>query len=180
MTLPDLGVDWHGKLRDYYGRYMFCTRCTAYGDPCRLAATCRIDGAPVCTTHLKPIKPKKRPVSKEVPVVDEDLSDLHTHTDGNYRRMVRNNAHWLCTGHTLAGGPCKRFAVCQLAGQPKCARHVTVTKCELCHHGMKMTPGCVRRCATCRTTARKRVVSFYFSRCEDLCDDVIEKVLSFV
>jgi hypothetical protein len=31
-----------------------------------------------------------------------------------------------------------------------------------------------------RAAARKRVVSFYFTRCEDLCDDVIEKVLDAV
>lgn len=31
-----------------------------------------------------------------------------------------------------------------------------------------------------REEARKRVVSFYFKRCEDLCDDVIEKVLECV
>ena len=31
-----------------------------------------------------------------------------------------------------------------------------------------------------RDAARKRLVSFYFTRCEDLCDDVIEKVLSLV
>ena len=38
-----------------------------------------------------------------------------------------------------------------------------------------------RRClASHRAAARKRVVSFYLKRCEDLCDDVIEKVLSFV
>jgi hypothetical protein len=126
------------------------------------------------------VKAKRRPVSKEVPVVDHDLSDLHMRADGNYWRMVWNNAHWHCTGHARAGGPCRNWAICQLAGQPKCARHVTVTKCELCHRGMKMTPGCVRRCATCRAAARKRVVSFYFSRCEDLCDDVLEKVLGYV
>jgi hypothetical protein len=31
-----------------------------------------------------------------------------------------------------------------------------------------------------RAAARKRVLSFYFKRCEDLCDDVIEKVLKHV
>ena len=31
-----------------------------------------------------------------------------------------------------------------------------------------------------RAAARKRVFSFYFKRCEDLCDDVIEKVLESV
>jgi len=31
-----------------------------------------------------------------------------------------------------------------------------------------------------RAAARKRVLSFYFKRCEDLCDDVIEKVLECV
>jgi hypothetical protein len=31
-----------------------------------------------------------------------------------------------------------------------------------------------------RAAARKRLVSFYFTRCEDLCDDVIEKVLESV
>jgi hypothetical protein len=31
-----------------------------------------------------------------------------------------------------------------------------------------------------RAAARKRLVSFYFKRCEDLCDDVIEKVLECV
>ena len=31
-----------------------------------------------------------------------------------------------------------------------------------------------------REAARKRLVSFYFSRCEDLCDDVIEKVLGMM
>ena len=38
-----------------------------------------------------------------------------------------------------------------------------------------------RRCLKShRDAARKRFVSFYFSRCEDLCDDVIEKVLSSI
>ena len=38
-----------------------------------------------------------------------------------------------------------------------------------------------RRClASHRAAARKRILSFYFTRCEDLCDDVIEKVLSYV
>lgn len=39
-----------------------------------------------------------------------------------------------------------------------------------------------RRCLdeSHHATARKRLVSFYFSRCEDLCDDVLEKILSFV
>ena len=175
-----MALDWRGKLLDHHGRCMYCTGRTAYGDPCRRTATCRVDGAPVCAAHQTPVKAKRRPVSKEVPVVDHDLSDLHPRADGNYWRMVRDNAHWLCTGHMRAGGPCNRFAICQLAGQPKCSRHVTVTKCELCHRGMKMTPGCVRRCATCRAAARKRVVSFYFSRCEDLCDDVLEKVLGYV
>ena len=31
-----------------------------------------------------------------------------------------------------------------------------------------------------REAARKRMVSFYFTRCEDLCDDVIEKVLGMM
>jgi len=31
-----------------------------------------------------------------------------------------------------------------------------------------------------REVARKRLISFYFKRCEDLCDDVIEKVLGYV
>jgi len=31
-----------------------------------------------------------------------------------------------------------------------------------------------------RVTARKRLISFYFTRCEDLCDDVIERVLGLV
>ena len=31
-----------------------------------------------------------------------------------------------------------------------------------------------------RDTARKSLVSFYFKRCEDLCDDVLEKVLGYV
>jgi hypothetical protein len=31
-----------------------------------------------------------------------------------------------------------------------------------------------------REVARKRLVSFYFKRCEDLCDDVIERVLGLV
>jgi len=31
-----------------------------------------------------------------------------------------------------------------------------------------------------RDAARKRLVSFYFKRCEGLCDDVIEKVLEHV
>jgi hypothetical protein len=31
-----------------------------------------------------------------------------------------------------------------------------------------------------RTAARKRLVSFYFTRVEGLCDDVIEKVLGLV
>jgi hypothetical protein len=35
-----------------------------------------------------------------------------------------------------------------------------------------------RKClASHRVAARKRFVSFYFTRCQDLCDDVIEKVL---
>ena len=180
MALPDRGVDFYGKLLDHRGRYMYCTGCTAYGDPCRRSATCRVDGAPVCTAHQRPVKPKRRPVSKEVPVVDEDLSDLHPRADGYYWRMVLNNAHWPCTGHARSGGPCRNWAVCQLAGQPKCGRHVTVTKCELCHRGMKTTPGCTRRCATCRAAARKRVVSFYFVRCEDLCDDVLEKIIGYM
>jgi hypothetical protein len=38
-----------------------------------------------------------------------------------------------------------------------------------------------RRCLEShRAAARKRVLSFYFKRCEDLCDDVIEKVLEYV
>jgi hypothetical protein len=38
-----------------------------------------------------------------------------------------------------------------------------------------------RRCLKShRDAARKRFVRFYFSRCEDLCDDVIEKVLSSI
>jgi hypothetical protein len=38
-----------------------------------------------------------------------------------------------------------------------------------------------RRClASHRAAARKRLLGFYFARCEDLCDDVIEKVLTFV
>jgi hypothetical protein len=39
-----------------------------------------------------------------------------------------------------------------------------------------------RRCLdeSHREAARKRLVSFYFSRCEDLCDDVIEKVLGMM
>jgi hypothetical protein len=38
-----------------------------------------------------------------------------------------------------------------------------------------------RKClASHRDAARKRVYSFYFKRCEDLCDDVIEKVLEYV
>jgi hypothetical protein len=38
-----------------------------------------------------------------------------------------------------------------------------------------------RKClASHRAAARKRVISFYFTRCEDLCDDVIERVLSYV
>ena len=38
-----------------------------------------------------------------------------------------------------------------------------------------------RRCMEShRAAARKRVLSFYFKRCEDLCDDVIEKVLESV
>jgi len=31
-----------------------------------------------------------------------------------------------------------------------------------------------------REAARRRLVSFYFTRCQDLCDDVIEKVLESV
>jgi len=180
MALPDVGVDWYGKLHDYHGRYMYCTGCTAYGDPCRRIATCRVNDAPVCAAHQKPVKPKRRPVSKEVPVVDEDLTDLHPRADGNYWRMVWNNARWRCNGHARDGGPCRNWAICHLAGQPVCARHVTITECELCHRGVKMTPGCVRRCATCRAAARKRLISFYFTRCEDLCDDVIERVLGLV
>jgi hypothetical protein len=38
-----------------------------------------------------------------------------------------------------------------------------------------------RRClASHRAAARKRLLGFYFARCEDLCDDVIERVLEFV
>jgi hypothetical protein len=38
-----------------------------------------------------------------------------------------------------------------------------------------------RKClASHRDAARKRLVSFYFKRCEGLCDDVIEKVLEHV
>jgi hypothetical protein len=38
-----------------------------------------------------------------------------------------------------------------------------------------------RRCLVShRDAARKRVYAFYFKRCEDLCDDVIEKVLGFL
>jgi cytochrome oxidase Cu insertion factor (SCO1/SenC/PrrC family) len=38
-----------------------------------------------------------------------------------------------------------------------------------------------RRClASHRAAARKRVVSFYFTRCQDLCDDAIERVLEFM
>ena len=128
------------------------------------------------------------------PIIDYDLSDI----PGNalvvnglireYELLVVNERCVMCTGY---GGPCNRFAVCHLAGQPKCAAHVYVTECELCHRGMKMgrprhgegpfpRPKCVSRCDTCRAAARKRLVSFYFSRCEDLCDDVLEKVLGMV
>ncbi len=31
-----------------------------------------------------------------------------------------------------------------------------------------------------RDAARKKVYAFYFSRCQDLCDDVIEKILTYV
>lgn len=38
-----------------------------------------------------------------------------------------------------------------------------------------------RKCSKShREAARKRVHAFYFTRCEDLCDDVIEKVLEYV
>jgi hypothetical protein len=31
-----------------------------------------------------------------------------------------------------------------------------------------------------KDAARKKVYAFYFSRCQDLCDDVIEKILTYV
>ncbi len=38
-----------------------------------------------------------------------------------------------------------------------------------------------RKCSRShREAARNRVCAFYFKRCEDLCDDVIEKVLEYV
>ena len=38
-----------------------------------------------------------------------------------------------------------------------------------------------RKCSRShRSEARKRVNAFYFKRCEDLCDDVIEKILESV
>ena len=56
-----------------------------------------------------------------------------------------------------------------------------VTKLEEVPELARYTEDFRRKClASHRASARKSVVSFYFTRCEDLCDDVIERVLSFV
>jgi len=56
-----------------------------------------------------------------------------------------------------------------------------VTKLEEVPELARYTEDFKRRClASHRAAARKRVFSFYFTRCEDLCDDVIERVLSYV
>jgi hypothetical protein len=56
-----------------------------------------------------------------------------------------------------------------------------VTKLEEVPELARYTEDFKRRClASHRAAARKRVVSFYFTRCEDLCDDVIERVMTFV
>jgi len=58
---------------------------------------------------------------------------------------------------------------------------VAVSKLEEVPELAEYTEDFKRRCmASHRAAARKRLLSFYFKRCEDLCDDVIEKVLSFV
>jgi len=67
MVLTDVRIGSTGKpckLFDYNGLYythVHCSGLTAYGDPCKRFANGRLDGLPVCTTHFKPIKPKKRP-----------------------------------------------------------------------------------------------------------------------
>ncbi len=81
-----------------------CTGLTAYGNPCKHWAT--TDG--VCSAHVKPVKPRKRPspVEAECPICLEEYLSVASAKCG-HRACATCCRGMLATGRTLTCPMCR-------------------------------------------------------------------------
>ena len=123
-----------------------CTAKTAYGDPCKRYANGRLDGAFVCSTHFKPMKPKKRPVLQQLEVT---------------KRNALLARSLLAKVTTLVDADEDQCPVCWSDYTPEVASKCGHKACLECLRHMKSAKlECARMCPLCRDPRFKDLVEW--------------------
>ena len=178
-----------------------CNGVTSYGRPCKSRVH-----AEYCKYHMdqKPIpfytdcRPSNWPFTFEIQsrvqkyssqpseivllIISEwskelcvSIESLH-HTDWQTNKYL-NRRFAICSTELIK----LNKEVCYVDPSIQLVARSLVTRLESVPELVAYTEDFKRQClASHRDAARKRVYSFYFTRCEDLCDEVIEKILGYL
>jgi RNA polymerase subunit RPABC4/transcription elongation factor Spt4 len=121
--------------------YARCAGVTSYGDPCRRYANGRLDGEFVCSSHFKPVKPKKKPSPDQL--------------------EARRSRKLLALVTVLVDADEDQCPVCLSDYTPEAASICGHKACVTCLRGMKAAKlACTRLCPLCRDPRFKDLIEW--------------------